>query len=488
LNAALAAAELDRVITSSENTFFHARFALAITAPSEFVAVFDDDSIPGPDWFANCLETIAATPGILGTAGIVLHGPGYGQRTMHGWQRPNDRTIEVDLVGQAWFLRTEWVRHLFAAQPVTGTNGEDIELAARAFRLAGIRCYCPPHPPADSRRWGSTRGLELGVDQVAASLTRGNHEAERDAIVRAEIGAGWVPLFRRPLAIEETSGRRPPAIAGSNPNPHSDFTACPKAVPSDPLSAPLTLVYGDDGLAASTTASCAAQTSCDAYVTDAAGIEAQLSAGPYDNIDLGEWLALESNPLAALTFARGQLAPGGQITATFANARHHGVVGALLAGEWKTSPVDHNANGPGETGGTNAPHRIFTVREFEKLCFRAGLDIVELLAEPNDELKRWQTAGSPGEVHIGALHMTGLAASDAEQFYATYYRVVAASNPKRASVAGDQQSATNDRCPQTSIVVVTHNALAFTQQLLSNLPFFTDEPFDLIPVRSCLGG
>ncbi|HEV3003351.1 MAG TPA: hypothetical protein VGX78_02775, partial [Pirellulales bacterium] len=30
--SALAAARLDRVVTSSENTFFHARFALAMTA------------------------------------------------------------------------------------------------------------------------------------------------------------------------------------------------------------------------------------------------------------------------------------------------------------------------------------------------------------------------------------------------------------------------------------------------------------------------
>ncbi|HEV3004219.1 MAG TPA: glycosyltransferase, partial [Pirellulales bacterium] len=198
--AALAAARLDRVVTSSENTYFHARFALAMTALSDYVALFDDDTIPGPNWFVNCLETDSRTPGILGTAGIVLHGPGYGQRTMHGWQRPCDHAVEVDLVGQGWFARTEYLRHLFAAPPVTGTNGEDIELAARAFRLAGVRSYCPPHPAGDRSRWGSTRGLELGVDEVAASLTRRNHEAERDAIVRAEMAAGWLPLFCRPLA------------------------------------------------------------------------------------------------------------------------------------------------------------------------------------------------------------------------------------------------------------------------------------------------
>jgi hypothetical protein len=195
--ARLRSAGLDRVVTCSPNAYFHGRFALALLAPTEFVALFDDDSIPGRDWFANCLETMARSPGILGTAGIVLHGPVYGQRTMYGWQRPSDSSVEVDLVGQAWFLRTEWVRYLFAERAVTLTNGEDIELSARALRLGDIRSYCPPHPPGDQRHWGSTRGIELGVDQVASSIARPNHLAEREQIVAAEIAAGWRPLFMR---------------------------------------------------------------------------------------------------------------------------------------------------------------------------------------------------------------------------------------------------------------------------------------------------
>jgi hypothetical protein len=184
-------------VTCSQNAYFHGRFALALMAPTEFVAIFDDDTIPGRDWFANCLETMRTTPGILGTAGLILHGPSYARRTMYGWQRPSDRAVEVDLVGQAWFLRTEWVRYLFAERAVTGTNGEDIELAARAWRLAGIRSYVPPHPAGDVRVWGSTRGIELGVDQVASSIARPNHLAEREQIVASEIAAGWKPLCLR---------------------------------------------------------------------------------------------------------------------------------------------------------------------------------------------------------------------------------------------------------------------------------------------------
>jgi GT2 family glycosyltransferase len=80
--AALAGAGLDRIVTSSENTYFHGRFALALLAPTEYVAIFDDDSIPGPDWFDNCLATMAQSPGILGTTGVLLRGPSYAQRSM----------------------------------------------------------------------------------------------------------------------------------------------------------------------------------------------------------------------------------------------------------------------------------------------------------------------------------------------------------------------------------------------------------------------
>ena len=169
---------------------------MALLANTEYVAVFDDDTIPGENWLRNCLETMEISPGILGTAGVRLQSSNYGERSMHGWQTPENKIREVDLVGQAWFLRTEWLRHLFAEPPILGTNGEDIEFAARCWRFAGIRSFCPAHPPEDQSRWGSLRGMELGIDQVAASL-QASHQSDRDRIVKAEIAAGWRPLFRR---------------------------------------------------------------------------------------------------------------------------------------------------------------------------------------------------------------------------------------------------------------------------------------------------
>src|SRR5437016_2825649 len=58
--------EFDRVVTCSTNAHVHARFALALTAPTSFVAIFDDDTFPGPRWLENCHATFERSPGILG--------------------------------------------------------------------------------------------------------------------------------------------------------------------------------------------------------------------------------------------------------------------------------------------------------------------------------------------------------------------------------------------------------------------------------------
>src|SRR5207245_4619190 len=96
---AVAALAVDRVVVCRPNAFFHARFALGLTALTEYVALFDDDSIPGARWFENCLATMNTHPGILGSAGVCLSGPSYQSRIVCGWHAPVDEVVEVDLVG-----------------------------------------------------------------------------------------------------------------------------------------------------------------------------------------------------------------------------------------------------------------------------------------------------------------------------------------------------------------------------------------------------
>lgn len=180
------------------NFGFFGRFAMALMAQTEYVAIFDDDTVPGDKWFENCLNTMDKTPGILGTVGVYLHGPRYQGHERVGWPAPNEEAGEVDLVGHCWFMRRKDVKWMFVEDPPRWTNGEDIHLSATALRLGGVKTIVPPHPPNNTSMWGSIHGNYLGMDKAASSLqnTR-RHSEQRDAVVREEIKRGWVPLHMR---------------------------------------------------------------------------------------------------------------------------------------------------------------------------------------------------------------------------------------------------------------------------------------------------
>jgi hypothetical protein len=412
---AIALARADRVVASSVNTYFHGRFALALTAVAEYVAIFDDDSIPGPHWFENCLATMERTPGILGTAGVRLHDHSYATATKHGWHEPRIETVAVDLVGHAWFLRTEWIHYLFAERATLGTNGEDIELAARAMRMAGIPCYCPPHPPRDMSFWGSTRGDEFGNDEHA-SFRRSDHVPERDHIVRSEIAKGWRPLF---MQGNSTGGVGPePAMperqAAGTQKCNLEKPEAPeidrKPVPTDagrktqndnaedlsdasvgalvalvPQSAQRVLHIGDarskvlerpeDSRQLTVVEVEPPQLLLAIARATKETIEPETTdgmwQGPFGTFDaiVCEVFDYFRDSMQVLAFVRERLNPHGTLVLRVPNARHHSIIEGLIEGE-PPGPVagtDQTANG--------RPKRVFTRREIEKLLFRGWFHV-----------------------------------------------------------------------------------------------------------------
>ena len=187
--------DVDRVFHNDYNWKFYGRFAAALLADTEYIAIFDDDTVPGAKWFENCLSTMVTNEGILGSAGIILHGNRYVQHERCGWPSQNAETTEVDLVGHAWFFKREWLKYLWQEKPTTWENGEDIQFAFMAKIHGGIPTYCPPHPPEDKELHGSIMGNELGIDTKATSTNNAvSHQQffnERDVCVQTGIKKGW---------------------------------------------------------------------------------------------------------------------------------------------------------------------------------------------------------------------------------------------------------------------------------------------------------
>jgi hypothetical protein len=186
---------VDRVFKNDYNWKFYGRFAAALLADTEYIAIYDDDTIPGKNWHKNCLDTMKTHEGILGSAGIILKSDRYVNHDRCGWPTQNKEATEVDLVGHAWFFKREWLRYLWQEKPTTWNNGEDIQFGFMAKIHGGIPTYCPPHPPEDKTMHGSILGNELGIDSKATSTNSAvSHQqffSERDICVQTGIKKGW---------------------------------------------------------------------------------------------------------------------------------------------------------------------------------------------------------------------------------------------------------------------------------------------------------
>jgi len=188
---------VDRIFHNDYNWKFYGRFAAALLADTEYVGIFDDDTIPGERWFENCFETTKNHEGILGSAGYIQTGPRAMQYEPEraGWPRQNKETMRVDYVGHAWFFKREWLSHLWREKPPTWDNGEDIHFSYTTQKYGGLQTYCPPHPPEDKSLHGSLLGYELGVDSKATSNNQAvSHQqffSERDNCINNSIIGGW---------------------------------------------------------------------------------------------------------------------------------------------------------------------------------------------------------------------------------------------------------------------------------------------------------
>lgn len=174
------------------NTKFFGRFLIPLLCKTEYIAMFDDDTIPQKDWLKNCVDTMKTHEGILGGSGILTSGTKYNPHIKVGWNGQQlDNVKEVDLVGHAWFFKQEWTRYLWDEPPVSWDNGEDI-MFSYVCQKHGIKTYVPPHPKSNTDLWSTSHksGMELGCDPSSSWLKK-PHNNQRDNIVIELKRRGW---------------------------------------------------------------------------------------------------------------------------------------------------------------------------------------------------------------------------------------------------------------------------------------------------------
>jgi hypothetical protein len=193
----------------NDNLGVWARFAFALNARTEWICVFDDDTIPGNRWFENCLETMKTHEGLLGTVGIRLHGDlGMYPLRRYGWADiNNNKPIEVDYVGHSWFFHRDWLSYFWRELPPVEHNmlvGEDMHFSLMLRKWANINTFVPPHPSNDRSLWGSQpeTALSIGTDQAALSMNPGNLQRMSGYVEFAKT-MGLLPIRKRPDFIED---------------------------------------------------------------------------------------------------------------------------------------------------------------------------------------------------------------------------------------------------------------------------------------------
>ncbi len=167
-----------KLIKSDENLKFHGRFAFAHIIQTKYVAIFDDDIIPGKNWLDNCLKLSQQHNCIVGANGRTLN------RETQKWSAYDviiPDNIKVDFVGHCWFFKKEWLKHMWQNEPMTYDNGEDMQFCMSAKIFGNIDTYVAKQVNIDDL--ADTRKNKYASDEHASYKLRG-HNNIRDQIMQ----------------------------------------------------------------------------------------------------------------------------------------------------------------------------------------------------------------------------------------------------------------------------------------------------------------
>lgn len=134
-------------VRNSRNTRFFGRFAFLLNASTRFVAVLDDDVLPGTQFLESYLKQARELEGIVGGNGRIA----MLNRAKRKLEVPPDFGFRhsptlVDFVGHAWVFEQERLYDMFSIKPLTDRTGEDMHLCFAAKLRSGTPSFVAAQP------------------------------------------------------------------------------------------------------------------------------------------------------------------------------------------------------------------------------------------------------------------------------------------------------------------------------------------------------
>lgn len=141
------------------------RFYKAYELSTEYVAILDDDAIPGPAWLEEAIRAVSernvcvAVTGALVDQDLNVHIVGPGS--------DSEETV-VDFGRQGWVFKREWINHFMLHQRLGHRNyGWGVHMAS-ALQSVNIPTVVLPYKNDDQETWGTIHPEEVdGMRNIA---------------------------------------------------------------------------------------------------------------------------------------------------------------------------------------------------------------------------------------------------------------------------------------------------------------------------------
>lgn len=185
------------------NFRFHGRFLLPLMIDTEYVAIADDDVIPGKNWLRRATNLVSAHEALVGSEGRLIRwesvkNPNSTYLATQA-KATDDRSQFVDFVGHWWVMKTVWIHFFWSVPHPTFFTGEDISLSATLQILGGKRSFVSSKmrkSPDDSPELlvrGRVSKKMLAASKRVASSKDPQAGIVRKALFRYWLKKGWLP-------------------------------------------------------------------------------------------------------------------------------------------------------------------------------------------------------------------------------------------------------------------------------------------------------